>query len=67
MAIITKIKIIRNRAKCNNCLDVVESKYRYDLQSCSCGNLAVKGGRDYRFRITTGDEGYEDLSEVESD
>lgn len=33
--------------KCKKCKDVIYSMYRHDYHSCSCGNVAVDGGRDY--------------------
>jgi len=42
-----RTKIIRNSAKCLNCNEEVESKHRHDFARCSCGNIAVDGGRDY--------------------
>ncbi len=45
---------MRNRAKCKNCGDVIESKYRHDFVSCSCfrneegsTGIAIDGGTDY--------------------
>lgn len=29
-------KLLRNRAKCKNCGDVIESKGRWDLVACQC-------------------------------
>ena len=40
-------EIIRNRAKCLMCGDIIESKHRNDFRICSCGNLQVEGGKDY--------------------
>ena len=38
----------RNRIKCANCGDVIESKYRHDWQTCSCKLVFCDGGRDYQ-------------------
>lgn len=35
-----------NRIKCKFCGDIIESKYRHDLQRCKCGKVFVDGG-DY--------------------
>lgn len=51
--------LTRNRAKCLACGDVIESTYRHDFRSCTCGNLYVDGGLDYVKR------GFLDLSKVE--
>lgn len=58
--------IISNKAKCNKCGEIVESKHRHDLVRCSCKNLAVDGGKDYLKRLYK-EHGYEDLSEVTED
>ncbi len=39
--------ILRNRARCNHCLQVVESKHRHNFRSCRCGAISVDGGKDY--------------------
>jgi hypothetical protein len=58
--------IISNKAKCNQCGDIVESKHRHDLVRCRCKNLAVDGGKDYLKRLFKEDD-YTDLSEVTED
>jgi len=35
------------KLKCLLCRDVIESKYRHDFVTCSCGNVSVDGGNDY--------------------
>lgn len=37
----------RNRAQCLECNDIIESTYRHDFVTCSCGNIFVDGGKDY--------------------
>ena len=56
--------IIRNRAKCLICGDVIESTYTHDFKWCSCGNLAVDGGHEYIRRCFKERDRYEELSEV---
>lgn len=64
-----KIKIIRNRAKCNNCGDIVESRHVHEFVGCTCYNesggktgIAVDGGTEYLRR--SGDlDNYEEMSE----
>lgn len=51
--------ILRSRARCLDCGDVVESKHRHDFVTCSCGALFLDGGTDY-VRC-----GYKDESRVE--
>lgn len=55
--------IIRNRAKCLNCGDIIESKFRHDFRTCSCGKLSVDGGYDYIRRGFEDRTEYEELSE----
>jgi hypothetical protein len=43
-------KIIRNMAECPVCHEVVESTHRHDYRRCSCGNIAVDGGKEYTRR-----------------
>jgi len=57
-------RIIRNSARCLSCGEEVESKSRWDYVVCSCGKLAVDGGRDYLKRITKGRDDYEDTSQT---
>lgn len=59
-------KIIRNAARCNHCGDTIESTFRHDFKSCSCGRVCVDGGYDYIRRgfVEKGD--YTELSEYEN-
>jgi hypothetical protein len=41
----------RNRARCRQCGDIVESTSRHDFVSCRCGAIAVDGGQDYLRRV----------------
>lgn len=41
------MKLIRNRAKCRLCGDIIESKHRHDLVACKCGAIFIDGGLDY--------------------
>jgi hypothetical protein len=36
-----------SKAKCLDCEDVLESKYRNDFVKCKCGNSFLDGGDDY--------------------
>jgi len=47
----TKRKIIKNSVRCLKCDDIIESKYRHDFVTCSCGNISVDGGHDYLRRV----------------
>ena len=57
------IEILKNIIRCNNCGDVIESTYRHDYVKCSCGRVAVDGGRDYlRRSFTNNPDDYTELS-----
>jgi hypothetical protein len=59
-------KLISNKVKCLKCGDIIESSSVHDLKSCSCGNVFVDGGLDYRRRLWKDDkESFEELSEFE--
>lgn len=56
--------ILRNAVQCLKCDDIIESHHVHDFKYCSCGNIAVDGGREYLRRL--GNAGnYVDLSEFE--
>lgn len=58
-----KEEIISNKIKCKKCGDIIESKSTNDYKRCSCGAVAVDGGKDYLKRIGN-EEDYEELSEI---
>lgn len=58
-----KEEIISNKIKCKKCGDIIESKSINDYKKCSCGAVAVDGGKDYLKRIGN-EENYEELSEL---
>lgn len=39
--------ILHNAARCKKCGDIIESKHVHGFVSCSCGSIAVDGGREY--------------------
>lgn len=57
-------KILRNRAQCLKCGDIIESTYRHDFVGCSCGAIFVDGGTDYLRRGGKMND-MKDLSEME--
>lgn len=63
----TMTKIIRNRAQCLLCGDIIESRSRHDFVTCTCGALSVDGGHSYIRRAFINQEDYEELSELEKD
>ena len=56
-----KEEIISNKIKCKKCGDIIESKSTDDYKRCSCGAVAVDGGKAYLKRIGS-EEDYEELS-----
>lgn len=57
-------KITRNAIKCNHCEDVIESTYRHNFVTCSCGCCSVDGGYDYLRRASMhSKEDFQELSE----
>lgn len=61
--------IWENKIRCKHCGDVIESKYRHDFVVCSCGTVAVDGGKDYLRRCfqTSPEADYEELSVYDRD
>lgn len=45
-----EIKLIRNRCKCKECGDIIESKSVHDFVRCKCGKCFTDGGLDYIHR-----------------
>ncbi len=33
--------------QCIDCLDIIQSNYRHDFQTCKCGKISIDGGKDY--------------------
>ena len=61
-------QILTNKAKCNNCGDVIESKHQHDFVACSCfadtlgtRGIAIDGGKTSLKRSGTLDP-YTELS-----
>lgn len=40
-------RIIKNKAECRLCGDIIESKTRHDFVTCKCSEISVDGGTDY--------------------
>ncbi len=51
-----KTKIITNKIQCKICGDIIESKTTHDFIWCSCGKVAVDGGKEYLKRIGNKEE-----------
>ena len=62
-------KILSNKIRCNFCQDTIESKHRHDFVFCSCGAVAVDGGKDYLRRVfnENPERDYTELSEFEDE
>lgn len=58
-----KTIIVKNMVKCKKCGDIIESTYRHDFVTCSCGEVSVDGGHAYLRRCFKDDDSYEELSE----
>lgn len=58
-----EIKIIRNRIKCKFCDDIIESTGVHDFKFCSCGKVAIDGGKNYLKRSGNLND-WEELSEI---
>jgi hypothetical protein len=59
--------ILKNAARCKKCGDIIESKYTHDFVRCSCGAIAVDGGRSYLKRSAMSMDDVEELSIVIED
>jgi len=58
--------ILKNKAQCNKCKEIIESKHRHDFRQCKCGAIFVDGGKDYIRRGGELDDIIE-LSEVDEE
>lgn len=54
--------IIVNKIKCVHCGDVIESKTTHDFKWCSCGSVAVDGGKSYLKRASKDKDDYIEMS-----
>lgn len=55
--------IIRNKAQCKACGDIIESVHRHDFKFCKCGAIAVDGGKEYLRRVFNEHDNLIELSE----
>ena len=39
--------VVRNRAQCKLCGDIIESMHTHDFKWCKCREIAVDGGKGY--------------------
>jgi hypothetical protein len=47
MALRKREVVVRNRAQCKLCGDIIESMHNHDFKWCSCREIAVDGGKSY--------------------
>lgn len=59
-------RILVNKIRCKKCGDIIESVYRHDFVTCSCGACAADGGKAYLRRVGDWDD-WEELSEIEEE
>lgn len=58
------MKIVKNAVRCKLCGDEIESTYRHEYVTCSCGACAVDGGHSYLRRSFVSLDCFEDISVV---
>lgn len=56
-------RIIKNAARCTKCGETIESRHGHDFRRCSCGAIAVDGGKNYIRRMYESPADIEELSE----
>ena len=56
--------IIRNRAQCTLCNDIIESLADHDVKTCSCDNLSIDGGLTHLSRSCRNKDSFIELSEL---
>jgi hypothetical protein len=54
-------RIKSNKAKCNKCGDIIESKSVHDFVTCKCGAIFVDGGHEY---LRRGADNFDDITEM---
>jgi hypothetical protein len=45
-----QMAILKNKAQCAKCKDIIESYDRHDFKWCSCHSIFVDGGKEYMRR-----------------
>lgn len=55
-------RILINKIRCRRCGEILESVSMHDFKICSCGAVAIDGGREYLRRCGYPDD-WEELSE----
>lgn len=59
-------RLKRNRVRCGNCKQEIESEHRHDFRTCLCGETLIDGGLELA-RVGYAGSGYEDLCEYEDE
>ena len=62
----SKKTILRNAVQCRKCGDIIESKNRYKIMTCSCETVSISGGLSFLKRYGSPDL-YIELSEFEEE
>jgi len=60
-----RIKV--NKIQCRKCNDIIVSEHGHDFKFCSCGAVAVDGGKNYLRRCFDKRENIIELSEFEDE
>ena len=67
-------KIVRNRARCTKCNEIIESKHQHDFVWCKCSTVFVDGGKSYwraggdlKYFLRVWDDGRETSIDFEED
>lgn len=60
-----RIKV--NKIQCAKCKDIIVSEYGHDFKYCSCGEVAVDGGKNYLRRLFKHRDSLIELSEYENE
>ena len=60
-----RARIKENKVRCKRCGQVIQSFYRHDFVTCSCGAVSVDGGLDYLKRVAADFDHIEELSTYE--
>lgn len=57
------MRYLYTTVRCRKCSDIIQSAFRHDFQTCSCGSVHVDGGNQYA-RILWPDGAMEDWVEI---
>jgi tRNA(Ile2) C34 agmatinyltransferase TiaS len=46
-----ELVLVKNRAACGECGEILESKSVHDFRTCLCGKRSIDGGLEYTRRV----------------